>query len=78
MYIHFTGILELLPAVTTWAREILKINEKLDEPTYPFRTIDERNTRSLKLMDIANIPRFNWTVDETNGDIIGKLDIITS
>ena len=24
-------------------------------------------------MDISNVPRFNWTVDETNGDIIGKI-----
>ena len=23
-------------------------------------------------MDISNIPRYNWTVDETNGDITGK------
>ena len=25
-------------------------------------------------MDISNIPRFNWTVDETNGDITGKIN----
>ena len=69
-----TGILELLPAVTTWAREILSINEKLDPSSYPHRTIEERNSRSLKLMDISNVPRFNWTVDETNGDITGKIN----
>ena len=68
-----TGILELLPAVITWAREILSINDKLDPSSYPHRTIEERNSRSLKLMDISNVPRFNWTVDETNGDIIGKI-----
>ena len=71
-YVYITGILELLPAVTTWGREILTANEKLDPVTYPHRTIDERNSRSLKLMDISNVPRFNWTVDESNGDIIGK------
>jgi len=66
---QITGILELLPAVITWAREILSINDKLDPSSYPHRTIEERNSRSLKLMDISNVPRFNWTVDETNGDI---------
>ena len=66
-----TGILELLPAVTTWAREILSANEKLDATSYPHRTIEERNARSLKLMDISNVPKFNWTVDENNGDITG-------
>ena len=67
-----TGILELLPAVTTWAREILSANEKLDATSYPHRTIEERNARSLKLMDISNVPKFNWTVDENNGDITGR------
>ena len=66
-----TGILELLPAVTTWAREILSANEKLDATSYPHRNIEERNARSLKLMDISNVPKFNWTVDENNGDITG-------
>jgi len=66
---QITGILELLPAVTTWAREILSANEKLDATSYPHRTIEERNARSLKLMDISHVPKFNWTVDENNGDI---------
>ena len=69
-----TGILELLPAVITWAREILSINDQLDASSYPHRTIEERNSRSLKLMDISNVPRFNWTVDEINGDITGKIN----
>ena len=35
------------------------------------QNIDERNARSLKLMKNSNVPKFNWTIDEINGDIIG-------
>ena len=73
-FVSIAGILELLPAVITWAREILRINDKLDPSNYPHRTIEERNSRSLKLIDISNVPRFNWTVDETNGDITGRIN----
>jgi len=71
-----TGILELLPAATTWIRAILKTDltqskERYgsDKTKYAAKTIEERNSKSLKLMDGSAIPRFNWTIDSESGDI---------
>ena len=46
---QITGVLELLPAVTTWARELLLSNSKLDEISYPYQTIEERNFRQFTI-----------------------------
>jgi hypothetical protein len=76
-----TGILELLPATTTWARELLKTdleyNQKKfgnNKKRYAPRTIEERTIKSLELMDASNIPRYNWTIDSESGDIIVQAD----
>jgi PhoPQ-activated pathogenicity-related protein len=68
-----TGILELLPAVNTWVNEILSAHKLLKEKHNGRRplvkTIEDRNAASIELMSAAEIPRFNWTIDTTNGDI---------
>jgi len=71
-----TGILELLPAVNTWVNEILAAHNTL-KVIYNGRrplveTIEDRNAASIELMSIAEIPRFNWTIDSINGDITVK------
>ena len=42
----------------------------------PFKTLDDRNEATMELMSIANVPRFNWTIDPENGDITVRFDII--
>ena len=76
---QITGILELLPAATTWARELLKSDSELRKAKYGNNikvpapnTIEERNAKSLELMDASNVPRFNWTIDSETGDITVK------
>lgn len=68
---QITGFLELLPAITTWARELIESNLRyIDiDPKVPMN-IEERNAKSLKLMDFSNIPRYSWTIDPESGDII--------
>ena len=36
----------------------------------PHKTIEDRNSASIELMSSANIPKFNWTIDTSTGDII--------
>ena len=31
--------------------------------------MEERSATSVKLMEAADIPRFNWTIDSESGDI---------
>jgi len=68
-----TGILELLPAVNTWVKELLRahnfLKTKHNGIRPPVKTIDDRNAASIELMSVAEIPRFNWTIDTTTGDI---------
>lgn len=73
---EITGILELLPAATTWARELLrsdfhysKAKYGKDTKKYAPKTIEDRNAKSLQMMDGSGIPRFNWTIDSETGDI---------
>ena len=72
-HITVTGILELLPAVNTWVKELYwahnQLKEKYKGKRPPVKTIEDRNAASVELMSIAAIPRFNWTIDATNGDI---------
>ena len=78
-----TGILELLPAVTTWARELLRADSEYTNKRtnkngreYLSKTIEERNSRSLDMIQsFSNIPRFNWTIEEKSGDIMVKSNI---
>jgi len=69
-----TGILELPPAITTWARELLTAHSTLKEKIggrTPIETLDDRAAVSLELMEQALVPRFNWTI-QSNGDIVVK------
>jgi len=74
------GTLELLPAVNTWVKQILRANNILKKRyggTRPeVKTIEERNTASVELMSVAHIPRFNWTIDSTTGDITVQSDTV--
>ena len=62
---------EILPTVNAWISQILLAHMKIDEEHGPkeITTIEQRNEVSQQIMSIANIPRFNWTIDPENGDI---------
>ena len=47
------------------AKERLKVEGKFQLP----RTVEERSATSLRLMEAADIPKFNWTIDSESGDI---------
>jgi len=66
-----TGLLEILPTVNAWISQILLAHIKIAEENGPkeITTIEQRNEVSQQIMSIANIPRFNWTIDPENGDI---------
>jgi len=72
-HITVTGILELIPAVNTWVKELLSAHEILKRKHNgrrpPVTTIEDRNAASVELMAVSEIPRFNWTIDSNNGDI---------
>lgn len=68
-----TGILELLPAVNTWLREILRTNARLG--TRPASaTIEERNEASLDFVAAMDLPGYNWTISESGEDITVMAD----
>jgi len=71
-HVQVGGFLELLPAAATWTREILAANEaragKYGGKTPMAKSIEERNSASLELAVVADIPQFNWTIAES-GDI---------
>ena len=71
---QITGFLELLPAVSTWARSLLLANSKVDKALFPFRTIEERNERSLQLIKQSTIPKVTWSINEDNGEIVVQTD----
>ena len=50
---------------------MLQAKERLKEDgTFRLpRTVEERSSTSLRLMEAADIPRFNWTIDSETGDI---------
>ena len=62
---------EILPTVNAWISQILLAHIKIAEENGPkeITTIEQRNEVSQQIMSIANIPRFNWTIDPENGDI---------
>ena len=66
-----TGLLALLPSVNAWLGNIIAADqalvkvEKIDQ----LETVDERNEYTQRVTAAANIPRFNWTIDEESGDI---------
>ena len=62
--------------MNTWIGQIIEANQLLNKAGFQqrtdYRTIEDRNKASLKLMSIANIPKFTWTIDSESGDIIVK------
>ena len=72
-----TGLIDIVPAAITWAREILRADMTLSIKRSAYgkyandpHTIEERNIKSLESMDGSQVPRFNWTIDSKTGDII--------
>jgi len=69
-----TGIVELLPAASTWAREIMESHDRLSQAYGGKRpipdSIDSRNAASEELMDVSLMPKFNWTIQPVTGDIL--------
>jgi len=68
-----TGILELLPAVNTWMREILKASKVLGQRPAP-KTVEERNDLSLRLIEAAQVPQYNWTISPSGEEITVMAD----
>jgi len=70
---HSSAIVQMVPAVNTWLREIIKAHDflknKYDGERPAVTTIAERNEASVELMSVATIPRFNWTIDNVTGSI---------
>jgi len=50
------------------ADDLLKLKHKGKKPKP--KTVDERNSLTLEMMNFSNIPNFNWTHDPLTGDII--------
>ena len=65
--------MELFPAINTWILQINEAQEKLKRTNGDIspviKTLEDRRDYSMKLMEIAKIPRFSWTIDSDNGDI---------
>ena len=71
---RFVGaILEVLPAINTWIVQILEAQEKIKSTnggiSPKIKSLDDRTEYAIKLMEVADIPRFSWTIDSDNGDI---------
>merc|ERR1739845_60715 len=76
-HVTVTAILELLPSVNTYIYEVLQAKERLrqDQSFLPPRTVEERSVMSVKLMEAADIPRFNWSIDSETGDITVQSEV---
>ena len=53
------------------AKERIKRDKSFQLP----RTVEERTETSIRLMDAADIPRFNWTIDSETGDITVQSEV---
>ena len=49
------------------AHSLLKAKDNGKGPV--LKTIDDRNYASIELMSFLEIPKFNWTINTSNGDI---------
>ena len=67
------GTLELLGALNTWLREILGANARLGPRPAPL-SIEERNEDSVRLMEAADVPQYNWTMSATGEEITVMAD----
>ena len=47
------------------ADDLLKLKHKGKKPKP--KTVDERNSLTLEMMNFSNIPNFNWTHDPLTG-----------
>ena len=67
-----TGLLALLPSVNAWLANIIAADQYLTKSSghaVQLQTIDDRNSYTQRIASIANVPKFNWTIDPENGDI---------
>ena len=67
-----TGLLALLPSVNAWLANIIAADQYLTKSSgqeIKLQTIDDRNSHTQRMASVANIPKFNWTIDPENGDI---------
>ena len=67
------GTIELLGAVNTWLREILGASGRLG-PRPAATTIEERNEASVRLVEAADLPVYNWTISSTGEEITVMAD----
>jgi len=72
-HITLPSTLELAASVTTWLRSMLLASSKLG-PRPAAHTIEERNQGSVKLMEAANVPAYNWTISSTGEEITVMAD----
>ena len=53
--------------------QILEAQEKIKSTnggiSPKIKSLDDRTEYAIKLMEVADIPRFSWTIDSDNGDI---------
>jgi len=68
-----TSILELLPAVNTWLRAILRGSKALGTRDPP-RDFEEREHLSLRLIREAQVPEYNWTISDAGQRITVQAD----
>ena len=67
------AILEILPNINTWVNELLEARESLKlenggvDPEIV--TLEDRAEYSLRLVEISDVPRFDWSTDPATGDI---------
>ena len=67
------AILEILPNINTWVNELLEARESLKisnggvDPEIV--TLEDRAEYSIRLMEVAEMPQFDWTTDPETGDI---------
>jgi len=67
------GTIEVLGAVNTWLREMLGASGRLG-PRPAATTIQERNEASVRLVEAADLPVYNWTISSTGETITVMAD----
>ena len=72
-----TRLLTLVPSISAWMSNIIVADQLLTRRSGPRKlsTIDDRNLYTQEIMSVANIPKFNWTIDPENGDIIVNSEV---
>ena len=72
-----TRLLTLVPSISAWMSNIMAADQFLTRRSglRTLSTINERNLYTQEIMSVANIPKFNWTIDQENGDIIVNSEV---